>query len=633
MKGSKRKRTVAGLAIGAALAGLASGAFAQEPGTDNQARRLEPIVVTATRMEEKVSEQASDVSVVTREEIEIKGPELAGDVLRGLPGVVVQRSGSPGGLENIRIRGGKSTHTLVLVDGFPVNSPTLGEFDIGSLPVDGFERIEVVRGAQSALYGSNAMGGVVNFIPRKGEERQSGAGLGGGSYGTLQMKGFTGRGGGGGDVYLGASGFRSDGIARNDDAKIASFLASARRTVNAKNRLSAIALSADSTKGVPVDFGNPEDLYHVNVRRGRMAGGRWEYAPADVVAFTAYGHVFDEKMDVNDPDPGSLYGFDSLTKTRKSTAGVLARISPWAVSTTFAGFEYGKDRATNSLVYATGVFPAGFIADSIFNRSFYLQEELRPAKGAGLSVGARVDRNSVAKTQFNPRGAAFYTIAPAGVKVRAAVGRGFRAPTILEKVDPDSGNFSLTSERAISYEAGIDRAFPEGKGTVSGTWFYQDFRNMIQFNTRTYRLSNIDALARGVELAAQYRFLPGLGVSLAYTVTETWDKTLQQRVLGVPKHQGAAALLFDPVPAWQGRIDWRAESDQLDSQLFSGKTRRPGFAVVDVFSRYGWEPRGSGVREIALTGKILNLLNRRYDERLDRPAPGVNFLVGAEARI
>ena len=197
------------------------GAMAQEP------VRTEPVVVTATRIEEKVSEQASSVSVVTREDMERKSPSLAGDVLQGIPGVDVQRTGSLGGLENIKIRGGKSTHTLVMIDGFPVNSPSSGEFDISALPVSGFERVEVVRGAQSALYGSNAMGGVVNFLPRKGEEgRQYGAGLSGGSFNTLQWSGFGEGAGKGGNLHLGVSGLKSDGTLPNDDTDLFSFAGS-----------------------------------------------------------------------------------------------------------------------------------------------------------------------------------------------------------------------------------------------------------------------------------------------------------------------------------------------------------------------------------------------------------------------
>ena len=100
--------------------------------------RTEPVVVTSTRIEEKVSEQASSVSVVTRKEIEGKGAGFGGDVLQGLPGVDTQRAGSAGNRENIKIRGGKSTQTLVMIDGFPVNSPGTSEFDIGFLTSDLF---------------------------------------------------------------------------------------------------------------------------------------------------------------------------------------------------------------------------------------------------------------------------------------------------------------------------------------------------------------------------------------------------------------------------------------------------------------------------------------------------------------
>src|SRR5512146_2011176 len=179
--GRMRRGIAAGIGFAIAAAGLPCVAQAEEP------TRLEPIVVTATRIEQKASEQASSVSVVTREEIDLLNPAVAGDVLRGLPGVDAQRSGSPGNRENIKIRGGLAAHTLVMIDGFPVNSPTLGSFDIGSLPVDDFERVEVVRGAQSALYGSGALGGVVNFIPRKGEAgRQVGLGVAGGRFNSVK---------------------------------------------------------------------------------------------------------------------------------------------------------------------------------------------------------------------------------------------------------------------------------------------------------------------------------------------------------------------------------------------------------------------------------------------------------------
>src|SRR3989304_1351022 len=253
MRARKWRRTVAAWAAVATLS--VPGAPRAEEGI-----RLPPIVVPATRIEQKVSEQASSVSVVTREEIEEKSAVLAGDALQGIPGVDVQRSGSAGNREQIKIRGGLGTHTLVLVDGFPVNSPTLGQFDISSLPVDGFDRIAIVRGAQSALYGSNAMTGVVNFLPRKGEMgRQYGVGASGGGYNTLTWKGFAQGGGERGNLYLGANAFESDGILENDGTSLFSFLGSGEIGTGGWGRLHALVLSTEERKEVPVDFGTPRD--------------------------------------------------------------------------------------------------------------------------------------------------------------------------------------------------------------------------------------------------------------------------------------------------------------------------------------------------------------------------------------
>ncbi|MBF8258225.1 MAG: hypothetical protein HW377_599, partial [Actinobacteria bacterium] len=144
---------------------------------------------------------------------------------------------------------------------------------------------------------------------------------------------------------------------------------------------------------------------------------------------------------------------------------------------------------------------------------------------------------------------------------------------------------------------------------------------------------NADALARGIEAGLSLKIVPEVELTVAYTWSDSWDSTLQQRVLGVPEHRGQVAFLFDPLPAWQARVGWRIESDQLDAALFSGKTHRPGFVVMDASTRYLLKLKGSGTREIALTGKVQNLLGHRYEERLDNPSPGINFIIGAELKI
>jgi len=631
--GGWRKLAVATILSGAVL--WTGTVRAEEP------TRMEPIVVTATRIERKVSEQASSVSVVEEEEIRLKQPAVAGDILRGIPGVDVQRSGTPGNLENIKIRGGTGTHTLVLIDGFPVNSPTLGQFDISSLPVQGFERVEIVRGAQSALYGSNAMGGVVNFLPPgPSAGRAAGAGLSGGSFSTLSWDGFARAGAGGRSLNLSAAGLESGGDLQNDDASIVSFLAVGDLPAGEKNRFHAILLTTDADKGIPVDFGTPRDRNHHLTRRGFLAGARWETRWTDRFSVTASGHLFDEFFDEEDrADPGEVapFEFADTTKTRKSDLEIRARYSVGRASTTFLGFEYRKDRGSDDL---RSNFGDTRIASSIFNRSFYLQEELAFGKRTGISLGIRLDRNSEAGTEWNPRVAVYHEAASIRTRFHAAAGRGFRVATVSEISDPFIGNGALSPEVAVSWEAGAETTLPRGWGRVGATWFYQEFRDLIQFDASVPgpvgfgQLRNVGrAFSRGVEAEAEFHPVPWGGLLLSWTFSDSWDAANRRRILGIPTQRGMLSVEVAPAPGWEGRVDWSVESDQLDAPPNGGDIRRPGYARVDLYTRCRWElPRGR-VREVAVSGKIQNLLDRDYEERKGFPAPGINFLVGAEVRI
>ncbi|MGB5197343.1 MAG: TonB-dependent receptor, partial [Candidatus Deferrimicrobium sp.] len=585
------------------------GAMAQEP------VRTEPVVVTATRIEEKVSEQASSVSVVTREEIEQKGAGFAGDVLQGLPGVDTQRAGSAGNRENIKIRGGKSTQTLVMIDGFPVNSPGTSEFDISSLTTELFEQVEVVRGPQSALYGSYASGGVVNFIPRKGMAgTRYGAGLSGGSFGTVTGNGFASAGGTWGNFHLAGSGYRSDGTLPNDGTELVSFLGSGDLKFGERQRVHLLLLSTDAEKEIPIDFGSRRDTNHLETRRGVLFGARWEAKLSDAFAVSASAGGYDEHLHVNDPpDPTDSFPFpfEDVTKSRKSVAGVQGRYTPGKISTTILGAEFEKDRITDTFNPPS----------STYSRSLYLQEEMRPYEGFGISVGGRLDRNSIGGTEFNPKLAAYKQFQAVPVKIRGAAGRGFRPPTASEKFDPFIGNPALSPEVSVSYEAGADLSISKGRGAVSATWFFSDHQGLIQFVDSVPgpsgfgEIRNVDAISRGVELNGSWQLTEWIGFAGAYTYTATWDKTNGQRILGIPNQRGSLSVLVTPSPRLQGRVDWRVESDELDAPPNGGDKRRPGYARVDVHGRYLWKTGSGAAPQVALTVKVQNLLNRDYEER------------------
>ncbi|MGZ8474324.1 MAG: TonB-dependent receptor plug domain-containing protein [Candidatus Deferrimicrobiaceae bacterium] len=603
---------------------------------------MDPVVVTATRIEEKVSEQASPVSVVTREEIELSGAVLVGDALQGLPGVDVQRKGSPGSMENIKIRGGLASHTLVLIDGFPVNSPAIdGAYDVSTLPVGRFDRIDVVRGPQSALYGSNAMSGVVNFLPPRPEgPARFGAGAAAGSFSTLQWNGFAAGGAGGGGYHLGVGGLTSEGIHPNDDTSIVSFLGGGDVPGGERNRFHALVLSTEGEKGVPIDFGTPHDINHQSARRGLLVGGRWETKISSAFTVTASGSRFDEYYHDRDPaDPGEAnpYVYDDVLKTVKTDVAVMARIATGERSVTFAGFEFTKNRATDTL---QSNFGDTNTADTSIDRSVFLQEEWRSGKGAGVSAGLRVDRDSKAGTVLSPRVAAFHDLPGVGARLRAAAGKGFRTPTISETSDPFLGNPALSPEVTWSYEVGADIALAGGEAALSMTWFFQEFRDLIQFDDTVPgpvgfgQLSNVGkSFSRGVELGGTWQLNRVVGLAGTYTYSDTWNSTTGQRIQGVPTQRGSVSILLTPTTAFTGRVDWRLESDELDVPPNGGDPWRPGYARVDLHARYLWRTGSREASQVALTGKVQNLLDRDYEERKGYPAPGINFLFGAEVSI
>jgi outer membrane receptor protein involved in Fe transport len=202
------------------------------------------------------------------------------------------------------------------------------------------------------------------------------------------------------------------------------------------------------------------------------------------------------------------------------------------------------------------------------------------------------------------------------------------------------GNPALSPEVAVSYEAGTDIRFAGNRGKLSGTFFYQDFRDLIQFDASVPgplgfgQLRNKGrAFSRGVEAEAWFLFAPQVQAGITYTLSDTWDRQTGKSIIGIPGNRAMATLLITPVPSFQARLDCQVESGQEDAPLNGTATRRPGYTRVDAYAKYRWRIDGSMVREVALTGKIQNLLDRKYQERIEFPAPGFNFLLGAELKI
>jgi outer membrane receptor protein involved in Fe transport len=486
------------------------------------------------------------------------------------------------------------------------------------------------------------MSGVVNFIPRKGEGTGLGASLAAGSFDTLKWGAFgQGRWSKGG-LFAGGGGYRSDGILPNDDASIGSFLGSGDVALGDRVRVGGMYLATDGEKGIAVDD-DVRDPNHRMKRRIDVGGVRAAAAVSRTVSLSASASTAAEKLRDNDPpNPGQTAAFDFTDRSRKTVYGLEARFSPSSKSTTILGAEYNRDQSDSFSAFTDAGFSFTDQRDvATYNRSVYLQEELRLSKVAGVGLGARLDRNTEAGTQFNPKVAAFLEVGGWGTRLRAAAGRGFRVPTPVEKFNPFNGYAALEPEVAWSYEAGVDQPLAGNAVRLSGTWFYQDFQDLIQPDPAAIgpsgfpELRNIGhSFARGVEAEAVARIAATVTALLTYTYTDTWDGSKGTPLLGIPRQQGMLSGLYEPVPAFQARVDWRYVGEQWDLAPFAfSPATRPAYGRLDIFGRYTWKSPVARLREVALTGRVLNVLDRHYEERLGIPSPGISFLLGAEVGI
>jgi vitamin B12 transporter len=506
----------------------------------SQQQLTDEIIVTASALPEELEATPAAATVVTREEIEARAARDVADVLREVPGLVVSRTGSQGRATSLFTRGSNSNHTLVLWNGIEITNPYFAGYDWGRFSTIGVEQVEVVRGPYSALYGSDAVAGVVNVLTtshRSGFHALAEAGGHG-----LRNGGLTGS-------YAGSSlnasasyeSRQDDGFAPNDDFSQDSAGAAVRW--NATPSLSA-GLSARYTTydlGVPMNLNFAADALVPSPER-RQDGSERQFAiPIEhtLGKFSYDVTLADSRRDDQFVDPQDPYGL-TLTSTESETrrARLTTRTST-PFGTIVAGGEYEHadvDDVTN--------FGPNFTGGERTERSLFVEDRLTrtlsPVSRLELSAGARWDDYETFGSEVSPRVAAAWVAG--SHKIRAAYGEAFRAPAIGELYFPFLGNPDLEAERSRSFEVGYDHA-PSG---FSATLFRSDYDDLIIFGLATNRFENVGAAnARGVELALERRLTSALRTSLSYTFTETEEEGASRPLARRPRHAGSIFVGYD----------------------------------------------------------------------------------------
>jgi len=625
--------------------------------------RLAATVVVSAQAEPVTAESvATPVSVMTRADMDRRQANSLAPLLATLPGFAVARYGREGSVTSLFLNGGNSNFTKVLVDGAPLNEPG-GAFDAALLTLDNVEKIEVVRGAESALFGSDAMTGVVQIFTSRGTTHRPLVELlaEGGKFatarGATRVSGLAGR----FDYSLAAGRFDTDGQGPNDSFRNTTLSGNLGWRFSETNTLRLSLRSNTSDAGVPGQtLLAPPDLNEHNALRNFTASLAWDFQSGAhwrhrLLATESYiRQLFDDPTsDFCSPDPPFVCDFPFAVRNQYNRAGFGAQSS---YVSSGGGITFGYQNEIEN-----GFFSG--VHGRRNNRAGYI-EARRQIRRLSLSAGARAEANASFGVRVVPRAGAAYALRLGGdafgaTRLRFSYGAGIKEPSLVQSFAQDAcypGNPGLRPERSHAFNAGVEQMLAGDRLRVSADWFHNRFRDMVSFAFGQYpgappppatcafgygSFFNTDlARARGANIGLEAKPARWLRVTGNYSYVDSrvlqspnaFDPALVpgNRLLRRPVHSGY--LTFDgSVQKLAVSLAGSFVGERTDSDFLGfGLTRNPGYARVDFAASY--ELR-RGVRAF---GRVENLLDKQYQEALGYPALrrnyrlGMKFLFGGE---
>jgi vitamin B12 transporter len=512
----------------------------------------ETVVVSATRTEAPAGQVGASVTAFTAEQLERRQTPLVAELLRSTPGAMVVRTGAPGGVTSLFVRGGESTYNKVLIDGIPLNEPG-GTFFFNNLTTENVERIEIVRGANSALFGSDAMASVVQLFTKRGTAAKPVGGfmLEGGTYGTLHatasLSGRNGR----VDYALGGSRFSTDNRVPNSDFDNNGFSANVGASLSDTALVRVIGRGEFGRSGAPgqTAFGRP-DLDAFGKRHDGMVGVVFDQQLTPTVRQHAiYSLALSNQQSTNlQTDPpytarfenrvasfsSSDFLYDTRTNLRRHHASYQADV------------RLASDAAAGSQLLTVLADWDGERASLEDVRAHTVNEPTRDNFGISVqhqavwrrivaSGGARFEHNASFGNAAVPRGSVVLVArdAPSAAfgttTVHVAGGLGIKEPTLLQSFSPSPffrGNPDLDPEQSRSVEAGVEQRLGSDRVKASVTWFHNRFENLI--STQTTNPATFEAQyfnvgltrAQGAEFAAEVAPVTGLRARAGYTLLD-----------------------------------------------------------------------------------------------------------------
>ncbi len=640
----------------------------QRPASAQEApTQLNEIVVTATRGPLDIQRAGSAIDVLDHDDIQRTGATTLRDALQSVPGLFIHSAGGIGAATNVSIRGATPGETLILLDGVRLTDPTGTDnaFDLGNIAATDIERIEVLRGPQSALYGSDAIGGVIQIITRKGEgPPKKTVTIEGGSYGTAHTNAAISGSSDGVSYAFSVDALHTDGFPRYGDRPLRSIVIGDGVTPLPKTK------HGDFTNRVGVT-------------------GRLSYALGDTSAIEFGVAGFVNRLSFDNPYavlPGDVYS--PLNRSNDANGQAYAKLTNHAFGDLLTNqltlFTSGVDRS----ILETESCPEDFISTCRTNyhgvhlgaeyqgdinagpfghltfglrsdtERAFLSHDLPVALGGGsvhdfsgeqtiqsayalhqvtlfdrldLSEAVRVDGVVDGPSFVTARGTVAYRITETGSKLRASIGSGAKIASLYQRFGP-YGLSSLQPEQSVGVDGGLDQSLFGDRLTLSATYFSNQFANLIDFTFSPALCPPADlngcyfnvgrAETHGVELGAKVDIEPGVWRATgSYTYMDAIDETTSQRLLQQPRNKGVASLIYTGVPnlRLEGRVT--VVAGVLDFGAVGPAPLAP-WARLDAYADYKVNDN------LTLFARLENVSDARYEEVYNYSVPGRSIYGG-----
>ncbi|MFW6159832.1 MAG: TonB-dependent receptor plug domain-containing protein [Acidobacteriota bacterium] len=526
------------------------------------------IVVTATRLETPRRDIASSISVITGEELERSQTFFLLDMLPEVFSLNSYQSGPRGGAASVSLRGANSEHTLVMIDGLEINDPLspARSFDFAHLTTENIERVEVLRGPQSPLYGSDALGGVINIITKKGaDDRELSFSVSGGSWETLFSKAALSGSSEFVSYSLGVTAFQNTGPSAASSIYPGNTEKDGYRNLSLSGRLdfhlaenhelNLILRAVDSVADID-NFGGAfgDDPNNIQKSRNVVLKGEWRSRWLNNwEQVISMGIVAHDRRNTNPPD--EFHPFDSEEGWYKSSFYKLDWQNNFFLSeshTLTVGLDCKMEKGESeySSISLGGVYESNFPQQTAAIAGIYIQDYILVGRSINASLGFRWDYHNRFGNSFTFRLAPALILPLTETKARFVLGSGFKSPSLYQLYAPETawgavGNIQLRPEKSLSWEAGLEQPFYKERIILGITYFNQEYKDLIQFDFLSGYLNIGQAHSKGWEVFFQAAPFSALKLQAAYTWMDARDASSGELLLRRPQNQLTAKFQFE----------------------------------------------------------------------------------------